>query len=228
VEEVKYHTVRKGDNLGKIANKYDVSVTNLKKWNGLKSNNIAVGKKLKIESGRKVVKQVKKPERDVDTKPVENKNEAVAIAPQSTSETAEIAEDSLVSEPEVANVQEESKQEVAKKRTHKIQKGESLFLVSKKYNVSIDDLKKWNQLESNKINVGTELIVFSDVEIPTTESAEQTQVSQRYKTYLVQKGDSLYSISQKLKSVTVTDLKKWNALKNSEIKPGMKLIVQKP
>ncbi|MFY8187574.1 MAG: LysM peptidoglycan-binding domain-containing protein [Flavobacterium sp.] len=228
VEEVKYHTVRKGDNLGKIANKYDVSVTNLKKWNGLKSNNITVGKKLKIESGRKVIKQVKKPETDVATKPVENKNEAVAIAPQSAIETAEIAPDSLVSEPEVANVQEESKQEVAKKRIHKIQKGESLFLVSKKYNVSIDDLKKWNQLESNKINVGTELIVFSDVDVLTTESEESTQVSQRYKTYLVQKGDSLYSISQKLKSVTVTDLKKWNALKNSEIKPGMKLIVQKP
>ena len=72
------------------------------------------------------------------------------------------------------------------------------------------------------------MIVFSDVDVLTTESEESTQVSQRYKTYLVQKGDSLYSISQKLKSVTVTDLKKWNALRNNEIKPGMKLIVKKP
>lgn len=44
------YTVRKGDNLGKIAAKYHVSVTQLKKWNHLSSSNIRVGQHLKLYS----------------------------------------------------------------------------------------------------------------------------------------------------------------------------------
>lgn len=230
VEEVKYYTVRKGDNLGKIANKYNVSVSNLKKWNKLKNNNIAVGKKLKIESGRKVVKQVKKPDAMVAVTSVETSTEpAIANNETIATEITESTIDTLQSEVKevVANVDQIQKDK-SKKQTHKIKKGESLFSISKKYNVTIEDLKQWNRLESNNLNMGQELVVYADAEAIDSESDVKEDSKQRYKTYLVQKGDSLYSISQKLKSVTVTDLKKWNALKNSEIKPGMKLIVQKP
>lgn len=230
VEEVKYYTVRKGDNLGKIANKYNVSVSNLKKWNKLKNNNIAIGKKLKIESGRKVVKQVKKPDAMVAVTSVETSSEpAIANNETIATEITESTIDTLQSEVKevVANVDQIQKDN-SKKQTHKIKKGESLFSISKKYNVTIEDLKQWNRLESNNLNMGQELVVYADAEAINSEYDVKEDSKQRYKTYLVQKGDSLYSISQKLKSVTVTDLKKWNALKNSEIKPGMKLIVQKP
>lgn len=46
--EMTYHKIRSGENLGSIARKYGVSVSNLKKWNGLKNNNITAGKRLKI------------------------------------------------------------------------------------------------------------------------------------------------------------------------------------
>jgi membrane-bound lytic murein transglycosylase D len=42
------YKVRRGDYLGRIANKYKVSVTNLKRWNNLRSNNVKVGQRLKI------------------------------------------------------------------------------------------------------------------------------------------------------------------------------------
>ena len=42
------YTVRSGDYLGKIANKYHVSVSSIKRWNGLKGNNLRVGQKLVI------------------------------------------------------------------------------------------------------------------------------------------------------------------------------------
>jgi len=42
------YRVRSGDFLGKIANKYRVSVSNLKRWNNLKSNNLRVGQRLRI------------------------------------------------------------------------------------------------------------------------------------------------------------------------------------
>src|SRR5690554_1566721 len=44
----RYHTIRKGENLGVIARKYGVSVNNLKKWNNIAGSNIQAGKKLKI------------------------------------------------------------------------------------------------------------------------------------------------------------------------------------
>lgn len=44
----KYHTIRKGENLGSIARKYGVTVNNLKKWNNIAGSTIQAGKKLKI------------------------------------------------------------------------------------------------------------------------------------------------------------------------------------
>ena len=46
---VKTHTVKKGETLSSVARKYGCTVDELKKWNGLKNNNVVVGKKLKIK-----------------------------------------------------------------------------------------------------------------------------------------------------------------------------------
>ncbi len=54
-----YHTVRSGENLGLIAKKYGVSVSRLKSWNGLSSNMIKPGQKLKVSESSKVAKQEK-------------------------------------------------------------------------------------------------------------------------------------------------------------------------
>lgn len=43
-----YYKVKSGDNLGKIAKKYHCSVKQLKQWNGLKSDMIAIGQRLKV------------------------------------------------------------------------------------------------------------------------------------------------------------------------------------
>jgi LysM repeat protein len=52
------------------------------------------------------------------------------------------------------------KQEEAKKTlTHTVKKGETLFSIHKKYNVSLDDLKKWNKLKNNNVHVGQKLQV---------------------------------------------------------------------
>jgi membrane-bound lytic murein transglycosylase D len=46
--KARFHLIRRGENLGSIAKKYGVSVTNLKKWNNIAGSNIQAGKKLKI------------------------------------------------------------------------------------------------------------------------------------------------------------------------------------
>lgn len=49
---VRYHKVRSGETLGGIARKYRVSVSNLKAWNGLRSNTIRTGQKLRVYGGK--------------------------------------------------------------------------------------------------------------------------------------------------------------------------------
>ena len=43
------------------------------------------------------------------------------------------------------------------------------------------------------------------------------------KLYYVKKGDSLFSIAKKYPGVSISDLKKWNGIKNERLKAGMKL-----
>ena len=43
------------------------------------------------------------------------------------------------------------------------------------------------------------------------------------KDYFVQKGDSLYSIAKKYPGITISDIKKWNGIRDEKITPGMKL-----
>jgi membrane-bound lytic murein transglycosylase D len=45
-----YYTVKRGDNLSVIANKYKVNINDIKKWNNLRSNNLQAGQKLKIQT----------------------------------------------------------------------------------------------------------------------------------------------------------------------------------
>ena len=53
--KTQYYTIKSGDNLGEIADKYNVLISELKKWNNLKGNTIQAGRRLKIYSDKKVV-----------------------------------------------------------------------------------------------------------------------------------------------------------------------------
>lgn len=224
----KYHTVRKGENLGLISNKYGVSVANLKKWNGLRSNNIGIGKKLKIETYEKAVASSPKPKKEI-TKPVE-KN-VVESKVVTTEDLATQNEIEVVNE-NTETVLSENTVEVDKPKliNHVIQKGENLQVIAQKYHVEISDLKTWNDLSSNAIVAGKNLKIFTSDADSIADSKQKMVASKKTSKkdayYTVKKGDSLYSISQKLSGVTVSDLKKWNGIKGSAISPGMKLKIQ--
>ena len=59
----------------------------------------------------------------------------------------------------VNKVEKKSTPKNKNSRIHVVQKGESLWDISKKYKVSIDDLVKWNELEGTRIRAGQNIYV---------------------------------------------------------------------
>jgi membrane-bound lytic murein transglycosylase D len=251
--QTKYHTVKKGETLGGISNKYGVSLTNLKKWNGLKSNNIALGKKLKIVSTESVaVVQKSKPTpvvpkdtigastaknaNAINEYIVEKGDNLNAIAKKFDVSTEDLkqwnaieGDNILVGSKIVVASPKELSLDSSSFNDYVVQKGENLNMIAKKFSVSAEDIKKWNDLDSEALKYGTTLKIVKTTESETAVAQVQTQKpekKQNYKSeslYVVKKGDSLYSISQKIPGVTVADLKKWNGISGKNIQPGMKL-----
>ena len=82
-EVTKIHKVKKGDNLTEIANKYGVTLAEIKKWNQLKNNNIALGESIKIIKFEKVTTWLKK-----ETKqPIVESKDAIVEADPKTNKT---------------------------------------------------------------------------------------------------------------------------------------------
>lgn len=142
------YEVKSGDTLYSIANKYNISVNELKNLNNLDKNDLAIGQLLSIPSGLSLY------------------------------------------------------------NTYIVSSGDTLYGISKKFDVSVNELKKVNNLNSNLINVGDKLL------IPI----------QKETTYVVKKGDTLYSIAREF-NTTVDNLRKLNNLTNDILSIGQILIV---
>jgi membrane-bound lytic murein transglycosylase D len=118
---------------------------------------------------------------------------------------------------------------------YQVMKGDNLGIIAKKFGSSLDDIKQWNNLHSNSIVVGNVLIVAKGVPAINTNYASVDSFkkkdnsfssSKKEINYLVQKGDSLFSISKKYPGVTVSDLQKWNNITADDLKPGMGLKIK--
>jgi len=89
--------------------------------------------------------------------------------------------------------------------------GDSLYSIARKFDTSVDEIKTFNNLVSNLLNIGQIL------KIPTTSTTETT--------YVVKNGDSLYSIAKNF-NTTVDKLKQLNNLTSSLLNIGQILIIE--
>ncbi|MFT8322173.1 MAG: LysM peptidoglycan-binding domain-containing protein [Bacillus sp. (in: firmicutes)] len=89
-----------------------------------------------------------------------------------------------------------------------VKDGDTLWSISKDYGVSVDDIKSWNQLETDHIK-----------------AADTLEIEQE-KTYKVVDGDSLWAIGIK-NNITIDQLKEWNHLQSDTIHAGDMLIIAK-
>ncbi len=105
--------------------------------------------------------------------------------------------------------------------SHKIQKGESLISIAKDNNMTVEELKKINDLQDSKIRFGQELKLSKESEKTknVTEKGDSKSIDHK-----VKPGESYYTIA-KVYGCTVEELKKWNQKSGSKIKIGEKIIV---
>tara|TARA_R100000306_G_scaffold1446_2_gene4036 strand:- start:22004 stop:23554 length:1551 start_codon:yes stop_codon:yes gene_type:complete len=108
---------------------------------------------------------------------------------------------------------------------YRVRKGDYLGKIAEKYGVGVSQIKRWNGLRSNRLRVGQRLTIHPRKPVASTTKA--TTSSSSVKTYTVKSGDSLWSISKKFPGVTVEKIKNWNDISGTNLKPGMKLKIQK-
>ena len=97
--------------------------------------------------------------------------------------------------------------------THRVRAGETLFAIAQNYKVSIDSLKKWNELPGNNLNAGQSLLVKPPENIRVIE-------------HTVRPKETLFSLSKEY-NVTIEQIKSWNALTGNNLIAGQVLTFYK-
>jgi LysM repeat protein len=113
--------------------------------------------------------------------------------------------------------------------THKVSAKETLYSISKLYDVSVDELKTWNNLKDNSLSVGQDLIIHkkakSEATKPEVTKAPDMKTVRGVHTVTV--NETLFSIS-KMYGASVQQLRTWNNLTSDEVKPGQTIFVLPP
>ena len=100
-------------------------------------------------------------------------------------------------------------------------KGDSLYKIAQKYHITVDELKKLNNLSSSNLTIGMKLKI--PVSSSTTNNEEMSPSTKTY-TYQVKKGDTLYQIAKK-NNTSVAKLKKLNNLSSNTLTIGQTLLI---
>lgn len=167
------YTVEAGDSLYEIAKKYDTTADLIKEYNGLASNDLSIGQKLRIPCYIE-----------------DNDNSDL---------------------PEYVN--------------YTVEAGDNLYDIAEKFGTTVDKIKKDNDLKSNTLTVGTVLIIDDKKKISSIEECYGLDFDVPLSsTYVVQSGDSLYSIAKKF-GTKVDKIKQLNNLNNNILSVGQEIVI---
>lgn len=94
---------------------------------------------------------------------------------------------------------------------HTVRSGDTLFGIARQYDITVADLREWNDLQGDELRTGMELRVTP----PVSRSATRHTVSA---------GETLFSISRSY-GVTIAEIQQWNDLDDTVISPGQVLVI---
>lgn len=205
------YVVQKGDSLYSIANKLGTTVSELKKENNLTTNTLQIGQVLRIPT-----KEIYEGEENIYI--VKKGDTLYSIAAANNTTVDELKKtnnltSNILSTGQLLKIPSA----LLPESTYTVKKGDSLYSIANKYNTTVDELKRINNLTSNILSIGQVLKLPSD-KVSDVEKEENTI------SYTVQKGDSLYSIARKY-STTIDKIKDLNNLTTNLLSIGQVLLI---
>lgn len=201
-----YHKVRKGENLGVIASRYDVTVEAIQELNSVHPRKLRIGQTLLIP---------------VDG-PGADPGRGAAKAVADSADTIRAADASAAAGGKGRRI------------IHTVQSGDSLWTIARSYDVRVKDIVAWNDGLSARsvLRLNQKLVVWSEnageavaaadtggslVKASATVAGEGAFKLVRYE---IQTGDSLWTIAQRFK-VSVDQLRLWNGIgERKTLQPG--------
>ena len=201
-----YYTVKSGDSLWSIANKYNTTVNELKSLNNLSSNILQVGQILVLPSSTN-------DDNSGNTYTVKLGDSLWSIANKYNTTVNELKSLNNLSSDvlQIGQVLSVPSNSVSVGNTYTVKSGDSLWSIANKYNTTVSNLKSLNNLSSDVLQIGQVLSVPSN------------SVSMG-NTYIVKSGDSLWNVANRY-GISVAELKSLNNLSSDVLQIGQILNV---
>lgn len=238
-----YHVVQPGETMWSISQMYGIKLKHLYKKNRLSRRGLETpesGQKLYLQE-----KSPKKPEAVKTEEPVVLEKEPVKVilpenpksnqdtikgteSPKSTPETQEVKTPDPVPvfsrEPILTKEEVKDTLNIPREKTdiskavefHTVKAGESLFSISRQYQLSVEQIMEFNGLKDYTIHVGQELILNGAAK------EKSPDIDKQQFEHTVRQGETLYAIA-KMYNMSVSELKNINKLQDGSLKIGQKL-----
>ncbi len=165
----KAYVIKKGDSLYSISKKFKIEIDSIKKANEIVSDKLMPGTKLIIPSAESNI-NIKESIHE-DTVLAAGKNPSAANSSYKDSTEVKGTEDNS----EYKTTQQPSDE--TKPRTYTVKKGDNLWSLAKKFSISVKELRKLNNIKSNKLKPAQKLLLEprvpqADVKTPAIKASE--------------------------------------------------------
>ncbi len=199
------YTVKRGDTIGHIAEWFSCRAADIRNWNDHPYGRpIRAGQELDVYVADHLVSRYRSIDRMSFTEKTKQfRPHAAAIAEQGNEGTG----------------------------NYVVLEGETLDKISRDHGVTIEQIKRWNNLSSSRILVGQRLIIHTSAENVRIVDAPKVPGNAQRKDgkvtiYVVKKGDTLWDIAR-THEVSPEELRDWNALKQNNIRAGQELVIHR-
>lgn len=181
------YVTRKGEDLDKLANKFGITLTELISINDIPARTrTAAGQTILVPK--------------VEHLDISDRQTLAALAANRAAGPVDRGEND---QPRAAQSPTQ----------HRVTKGETVFSIAKRYNISVAQLRAMNSKKNNRVVIGETLRVVAAAKPLTTK-----------RQYVAKRGDTINTVARRF-NVAAVDLMKWNNLEQAHLRPGAKIVI---